>query len=175
MFCLKTILAVTLISLSTYDMVTMDASGTRQDVPILPRLPSNYHCLSNADCNTNQCCYKVPKYPIMSKRFLEQFNTPTPTSDSPFGDYYIGSKCYNKVGEGVFCGYSHCGCLGHKSCQMVPISTTSKVLISTTPNYNTPIVPVFSTPVAQVYSTPTVQRARRTALPMFPGYDYRCV
>ncbi|VDI23318.1 Hypothetical predicted protein [Mytilus galloprovincialis] len=173
MFCLKTILAVTLISLSTYDMVTMDASGTRQDVPILPRLPSNYHCLSNADCNTNQCCYKVPKYPIMSKRFLEQFNTPTPTSDSPFGDYYIGSKCYNRVGEGVSCRYSSCGCLEHKSCQIVQISTTPKILISTTPNYNTPIVPIFSTPVTHIYST--VQRVRRTFQALLPGTDYRCV
>ncbi|CAG2233705.1 unnamed protein product [Mytilus edulis] len=141
----------------------------------LPPISSNYQCLSDADCGVDQCCHKLLKNPIYSKRFLEI------QSSGPFGDYYIGSRCSDKAKEGVFCPLNVCGCVKNLACRHIKMPP-SMLQMSTPPNrpptikIKTPaMMKMWTTPMPMIPTIPDVQRVRRTFPPMRPGYYYRCV
>ncbi|XP_063438628.1 uncharacterized protein LOC134719565 [Mytilus trossulus] len=180
MFCIPEItlvMHVMLISLSSYEMVSTDlANSTTQEASTtityralrntLPPM-SNYQCLSDADCGVDQCCHKLPKNPIYSKRFLEI------QTSHPFGNYYIGSRCSDKAKEGVFCPLYVCGCVKNLACRHIKMPP-SMLQMSTRPTLP-PTINTWTPPMEMIPTIPDVQRVRRTFPPILPGYYYRCV
>ncbi|XP_060076129.1 uncharacterized protein LOC132555780 [Ylistrum balloti] len=83
---------------------------------------SNPQCMSDSDCDGNQCCYKQPKFLIMSRRQLP--------------DDLINHKgiCENFQPMGTRCSpfdklNGHCSCAEGLTCRFVAAENTTQSIV----------------------------------------------
>ncbi|XP_069124231.1 uncharacterized protein [Argopecten irradians] len=89
---------------------------------VLTLVYANHQCMSDADCHSNQCCYKRPEFLIMSRRQLP---------DNQENQHGI---CENYQPKGTPCSpfdkmNGHCSCAQGLTCRFVAAENTTQVIV----------------------------------------------